>query len=215
MGELGRLLTQARLARGLTLEAAERETRIARRYLEALEREDFSALPAPVFARGFLRSYSQYLGLDPAQVLPLMPRDSPDPRISPLPEVGREAPPAFNASWLIAVALLVLLGLTGFVAYRAASSASGGRSNTAVVTPSAGGPGALTNRPAVQGTLPDLRGVPVETAIIRLHELGVPYVVIEHVQQGTPPGQVYEQTPKAGAKLGERSAVTLWVARQP
>jgi transcriptional regulator with XRE-family HTH domain len=75
MGELGSLLTRAREARGLTIEDAERDTRISRRYLQALEAEHFEVIPAPVYARGFLRSYSQYLGLDPSETLALFPRD--------------------------------------------------------------------------------------------------------------------------------------------
>lgn len=75
MSELGSWLIRAREARGLTLEDAERDTRISRRYLQALESEQFDVIPAPVYARGFLRSYSQYLGLDPQDVLALFPRD--------------------------------------------------------------------------------------------------------------------------------------------
>lgn len=75
MGELGSLLTRAREGRGLTIEDAERDTRISRRYLMALEAEQFEVVPAPVYARGFLRSYSQYLGLDPQEVLLLFPRE--------------------------------------------------------------------------------------------------------------------------------------------
>lgn len=79
MGELGSLLTRAREARGLTLEDAERDTRISRRYLAALEAEQFEVIPAPVYARGFLRSYSQYLGLDPQEMLAMFPREDEDP----------------------------------------------------------------------------------------------------------------------------------------
>jgi len=75
MSELGLVLIRAREARGLTLEDAERDTRISRRYLQALEAEQFEVIPAPVYARGFLRSYASYLGLDPQQVLALFPRD--------------------------------------------------------------------------------------------------------------------------------------------
>lgn len=75
MGELGSLLTRAREARGLTLEDAERDTRISRRYLQALEAEQFEVIPAPVYARGFLRSYAQYLGLDPQEALAMFPRE--------------------------------------------------------------------------------------------------------------------------------------------
>ena len=45
-----------------SLSDAERETRINRRYLEALENEDDSKMPAAVYTRGFIRTYAQYLG---------------------------------------------------------------------------------------------------------------------------------------------------------
>lgn len=64
MEEIGKLLKQARSRLGLTLEEAERSTRIRARYLDALERGDLEALPSEVQARGFLRNYAQYLGLD-------------------------------------------------------------------------------------------------------------------------------------------------------
>lgn len=75
MGQLGTMLTRAREARGLTIDDAERDTRISKRYLAALEAEEFEVIPAPVYARGFLRSYSQYLGLNPNDALSLFPRD--------------------------------------------------------------------------------------------------------------------------------------------
>lgn len=74
---IGERLIQARDERGLTLEDAERDTRISRRYLQALEDETFDVIPAPVYARGFLRSYSQYLGLDTAQLLARFPEQAP------------------------------------------------------------------------------------------------------------------------------------------
>src|SRR3989304_9884979 len=91
MAELGRVLFQARVARGLTIEDAERDTRISKRYLEALEREDFSAFPAPFYARAFLRTYAQYLGLDANQVLNILPQNRLEPHLAPLPELDRPA----------------------------------------------------------------------------------------------------------------------------
>ena len=91
MGELGSLLTRAREARGLTLEDAERDTRISRRYLHALESEQFEVIPAPVYARGFLRSYSQYLGLDPQEMLMLFPRED-DPEYQRAADASHPTP---------------------------------------------------------------------------------------------------------------------------
>ncbi|GBD22398.1 hypothetical protein HRbin29_00028 [bacterium HR29] len=65
MATIGETLRAARERRGLSLSEASRLTRIAPRFLIALEEDDYAALPAPVYARGFLRSYAALLGLDP------------------------------------------------------------------------------------------------------------------------------------------------------
>jgi cytoskeleton protein RodZ len=67
--EFGELLRHARAYKGVTLREAERATRISRHYLVALEREEFDDLPALTYARGIVRRYSEYLGLDPVAVL--------------------------------------------------------------------------------------------------------------------------------------------------
>uniref|UniRef100_A0A7C1F439 Helix-turn-helix domain-containing protein n=1 Tax=Ammonifex degensii TaxID=42838 RepID=A0A7C1F439_9THEO len=61
---IGEKLLQARKAKGLTIAAAEEATRIRAKFLEALEREEFSVLPGRVYAKAFLRTYARYLGLD-------------------------------------------------------------------------------------------------------------------------------------------------------
>jgi cytoskeletal protein RodZ len=66
---LGKKLRQAREEKGCTLEQVSRETNIAARYLEALEAEDFLSFPAEPYLLGFLRNYSEYLGLDPQEQL--------------------------------------------------------------------------------------------------------------------------------------------------
>jgi hypothetical protein len=64
MFDLGASLRAARHKRGLELDVVQRELRIRRRYLEALETERFELLPGEVYARGFLREYAEFLGLD-------------------------------------------------------------------------------------------------------------------------------------------------------
>jgi cytoskeletal protein RodZ len=75
----GDALRQARRARGLSLEDAERETHIPFKYLAALEDQEYGALPTPVYARGVLRAYARFLELDPEPLLaefrPPRPRD--------------------------------------------------------------------------------------------------------------------------------------------
>lgn len=71
MSEFGELLRHARAYRGITLGDAERATRINRNHLAALEKEEFSELPPLIYARGIVRTYAEYLGLDPIAVLSL------------------------------------------------------------------------------------------------------------------------------------------------
>lgn len=69
MATIGETLRSARERRGLTIEQVAHETRISARFIEALEAEEFEALPAPVYVRGFLRSYANYLKLDPQPLI--------------------------------------------------------------------------------------------------------------------------------------------------
>ena len=64
MFEIGYSLRAARERQGIGLPEAELATKIRAKYIRALEEEDFEALPADTYARGFLRTYADYLGLD-------------------------------------------------------------------------------------------------------------------------------------------------------
>lgn len=69
MIDLGSELRQAREETGVSLAEAAAATRIKERYLKALEVNDWAALPTQVQARGFLRNYAVYLGLDEEKVM--------------------------------------------------------------------------------------------------------------------------------------------------
>lgn len=68
-GSLGSWLRQHREIRNINLREISDSTKIGMRYLEALEEDRFDVLPAGVFARGFLREYAKYVGLDPDEVV--------------------------------------------------------------------------------------------------------------------------------------------------
>ncbi len=61
----GEELKRERELREITLREVSASTKIRLRYLEALERNDFEHLPGGVFNRGFVRAYSQFIGIDP------------------------------------------------------------------------------------------------------------------------------------------------------
>ncbi|MGH3088998.1 MAG: helix-turn-helix domain-containing protein [Rubrobacteraceae bacterium] len=62
--KIGGILERARKERGLSLQDVEQATKIRKRYLDGLEREDYGVLPDSVYAQGFLKTYANYLGLD-------------------------------------------------------------------------------------------------------------------------------------------------------
>jgi cytoskeletal protein RodZ len=64
MSDLGSQLRLAREAKGLSLEQVFKATRIKSAYIEALESNRLDALPGLAQARGFVRSYANYLGLN-------------------------------------------------------------------------------------------------------------------------------------------------------
>jgi cytoskeletal protein RodZ len=75
MTDIGSQLRAAREAQGLTLEQVFKSTRIKASFLEAIEANQFQALPGPVQARGFVRSYANFLGLDGEQLASALDAD--------------------------------------------------------------------------------------------------------------------------------------------
>lgn len=87
MSRIGERLREAREAKGVTIEQAEQATRIRARFLAALEADDVSDMASPAQARGFIRNYAQFLGLDAdallAEFAPL--KAALRPRVAPAP----------------------------------------------------------------------------------------------------------------------------------
>jgi len=68
---LSSILKAARTKAGYSLEQAEAETRVAQKYLLALERGDYSHMPAEAYNIGYIRCYAEFLGLDPERIVQL------------------------------------------------------------------------------------------------------------------------------------------------
>ena len=65
----GTWLRRQRELREITLREIADTSKISLRYLQALEDDRFELLPAPVFAKGFLRQYARYVGIDPEEAV--------------------------------------------------------------------------------------------------------------------------------------------------
>jgi cytoskeletal protein RodZ len=66
---LGEKLRLAREGRGITLSEVAAQTRIAARYLEAIEADNYKPLPGGVFNKGFIKAYAKYVGVDEQEAL--------------------------------------------------------------------------------------------------------------------------------------------------
>lgn len=69
LASFGEELRREREIRGISLKEIADATKISKRFLEAIERNDHRTLPAPVFTRGFVREYARYLGLSAEDVV--------------------------------------------------------------------------------------------------------------------------------------------------
>ena len=67
--EIGGTLKRARVDQGLEIEDIERDTKIRKKFIIALEEGDSASLPGEVYARGFLKNYAEYLRIDPREML--------------------------------------------------------------------------------------------------------------------------------------------------
>lgn len=122
---IGEVLRSARRSQGRSIGDAAADTRVRESFLAALEQEEFTALGGDVYAKGFLKSYARWLGLDPE---PLLARyraefERPDDTAHARPPAGfsdpmlpltdRSRPP--RALLLGVVAVVLGLLLVGFL----------------------------------------------------------------------------------------------------
>ena len=117
---IGAALSGERQRLRISMDAVERGTMIRRDFLEKIDRDQLDDLPPGAYAKGFLRSYAVFLGLDPAPFVkayddlyaPL------EPELAAVVQKGVRVPPDLSRrAWKIAVGaaitMLVVLGLLG------------------------------------------------------------------------------------------------------
>ena len=139
LASFGEELRREREIRGISLKEIADATKISKRFLEAIERNDHRTLPAPVFTRGFVREYAKYLGLNTDEIVNRYNYAAAgDDRIEksthlerlvapPPPPLKEKAfkpsgiPPwyaLFDRNVIISVIILVALALLGYWAWR-------------------------------------------------------------------------------------------------
>lgn len=117
---LGERFRAAREQRGLTLSDVAEHLRIRSVYLAAIEEENWKAIGAPVYIRGFLRTYARYLGLDAEEAVAAF--NAGEGAVAPAPSAPGAGgidyrPQGGSLAPLIWIAGVIALALIGFVIY--------------------------------------------------------------------------------------------------
>jgi len=239
MGELGNTLSRARRARAITLEDVERDTHVSRRYLQALENEDFAIFPAPVYARGFLRTYARYLGLNPDELLRVFPSGELTVDITPLPSVSKPPDQLINVNWLVAGLVAIFLLGAGLLLLRtdsgdpglaaseltqqqqlvasqnSVSTAAGGQVNAPVTSGETAPIQGKAIAPSRPGQYPNFVGAELTNSLAVLRENDLNYMVIQVYNDDVAKDLVISQSPASGGEATSDSAVYLVVSRGP
>ena len=115
MESFGKLLRTSREKKDIDIETASHDTSISQTYLEALEMEQIDKFPGETYLTGFLKNYSEYLDLDPDQMLSLYRAKK--IQESPAPEslLQKNAPRFLKP--LIACSVLIVLAGIGCLLY--------------------------------------------------------------------------------------------------
>jgi cytoskeleton protein RodZ len=131
---IGEALKRARTRQKIDIRTAEAETKIRIKYLRALETEEWEVLPGPAYAKGFLRTYAQFLGLDGDALVDeyrrrvestMAPSEETRPIGEPLLERRRRPGEQAGRRWLPRAPVLAWLG-AGVVAILVLLSVLGG-----------------------------------------------------------------------------------------
>jgi cytoskeletal protein RodZ len=166
MSGFGDALRHARANKGVTLTEAERAIRIPRKYLRALEDEDFLSLPEGIYSRGIVRNYAQYLNLDPDDAISYFDelRGGVSGGFKVVPAVKPMEMPSHWAPNFALIAFVVVISAVLFAwLYSAFFAATNG---TAAPTPSVGvpTPTSVDVNAALRALTPTATGTPPPTA---------------------------------------------------
>ncbi|HWF49870.1 MAG TPA: helix-turn-helix domain-containing protein [Solirubrobacteraceae bacterium] len=146
MPEIGATLREARMRSRIDISEVEVRTKIRAKYLRAMENEEWDMLPGPVYVKSFLRTYSDFLGLDSRMLIDEYRRryerpSDQEPR--PIATLGRERErdrtprgpvlPPWAVVGLVLLAIVAVLFIVG--------NLTAGNNNT----PSTGGAKARAN----------------------------------------------------------------------
>lgn len=97
MKTVGSILREARVSKSITFDQIEKATKIRAKFLEAIEQDDYSTLPSLAYAKGFVKNYSEFLGLNSTTVLTFFRRQTKD--ITKAMILPKGVTESLNRSW--------------------------------------------------------------------------------------------------------------------
>ena len=120
MKSIGETLKEAREIKGVTVKQVSQDTNISREYISALEDEEFDVFPAETYLLGFLRNYSDYLGLESDKTVILYKNYKISEEPAPLEElVGQKGRPLVPVRLIVIIIVLAALGFGGWLSLQA------------------------------------------------------------------------------------------------
>ncbi|ASI36970.1 transcriptional regulator [Exiguobacterium sp. N4-1P] len=127
MTELGTYLKEQRETLGVSLEQIQSTTKIQKRYIVAIEEGAYDQLPGAFYARAFIKTYAEALGLDVDEVFETYKRDLPEPEAQPVVELSRRATYSKSTApkksvakrWIPNIIIILLIFAIGVALYYA------------------------------------------------------------------------------------------------
>lgn len=122
MSEIGELLRESRIKKGLSIEDIQEITKIRSRYIEAIEEGNLDRLPGQFYAKAFIKAYAEVVDLDPA-ILEEHKKEIPIPELENVQVKPRytslSSPPSKFGRWLLISLIYLMIGLILLFIYMA------------------------------------------------------------------------------------------------
>jgi cytoskeleton protein RodZ len=194
---IGPTLREARNRRKVDLVQVEAAIKIRVRYLQAMENEEWDALPGGAYTRGFIRTYASYLGLDGDRLADDYRRamgpqggERVPKRVEPVPTARRATHRPWISGRVVIAAVCLLL-----VAVVVGIALAGGGGESSSTSPSAGNPG--KKRSGEQGQKTGATSKP--GVAVRLAATAEVWVcLLDARQEPLVDGQILEEGAEAG-----------------
>jgi cytoskeletal protein RodZ len=123
MKTVGQILKEKRLEKNITLETVEQDIKIRKKFLEDIESDNYQRLPSQAYIKGFVKNYSEYLGLNSKTMMAFFRRQTrevtrssilPKGVVEPLNKPGYVLTPGRFISFLFFVLFVLFLLYFGY-----------------------------------------------------------------------------------------------------